>query len=72
MTDKNELRKLKNETREKLRGIELRSYHLDRIDVRLNTYIESVISDTAGHNLYELLSIVRFFRLMETCLFKIG
>ena len=72
MTDKNELRKLKNETREKLRGIELRSYHLDRIDVRLNTYIESVISDTAGHNLYELLSIVRFFRLMETYLFKIG
>lgn len=72
MTDKNELRKLKEDAREKLRGIDLHRYHLDRIDTRLNTYVESVTVDPDGHNLYELLSIVRFFRLMDTYLFKIG
>ena len=72
MTDKNELRKLKKETQEKLQEIDLHKYHLDRIDIRLNTYIKSVRADPDGHNLYELLSIVRFFRLMDTYLFKIG
>lgn len=72
MTDKNELRKLKKETQEKLQEIDLHKYHLDRIDIRLNMYIKSVRADPDGHNLYELLSIVRFFRLMDTYLFKIG
>lgn len=72
MTDKNELRKLKKETQEKLQEIDLHKYHLDRIDIRLNTYIKSVRAAPDGHNLYELLSIVRFFRLMDTYLFKIG
>lgn len=72
MTDKDELRRLKKETVSKLSELDYHKYDLGKTDSRLNTYIESVISDPDGHNLYELLSIVRFFRLLDTYLFKTG
>lgn len=70
MTDKDELRKLKKETVDKLEKFDFYKYKLDRIDVRLYTYIEKVLADPEGHNLYELLSLVRFFRLLDVYLFK--
>ena len=70
MTDKDELRKLKKETADKLKEFNFYKYKLDRTDVRMHTYIEKVIADPEGHNLYELLSLVRFFRLLDIYLFK--
>lgn len=70
MTDKDELRKLKKETVDKLEKFDFYKYKLDRIDVRLYAYIEKVLADPEGHNLYELLSLVRFFRLLDVYLFK--
>lgn len=70
MTDKDELRKLKKETADKLKEFNFYKYKLDRTDVRMYTYIEKVIADPEGHNLYELLSLVRFFRLLDIYLFK--
>lgn len=72
MDDKKKLRILKKESVLKLKGIDLGRYSLDSIDPRLNKYIEGVVSDTDGHNLYEILSVIRFFRLMDNYLFKIS
>ena len=63
--DKQELRDLKVEVTEKLRCIDVWSYKLAETDERLNTYVFSVINNPEGHNLYEQLSVLRFFRLLD-------
>ena len=47
-----------------LNCVDLKRYKLDSIDRRLTTYAKSVISHPEGHNLYEQLALLRFFKLM--------
>lgn len=67
---KNDMLLLKTETAAYLRSIDVNAYSLDKTDVRLKVYINECVSNPSGHNLYELLSIKRFFRLLDTYLFK--
>lgn len=62
--DKQELRDLKVKVSEELKGINVSSYHLEDTDERLNTYVFSVINNPEAHNLYEQLSIKRFFQFL--------
>lgn len=70
--ERDDLISLKRVTAERLAGIDIEAYHLDRTDKRLGVYIRSVIGRPDDHNLYELLSLVRFFRLLDTYIFKTG
>ena len=70
--EKNDLIELKNATILKLQALDTTAYHLEKTDKRLDIYVRSVIDNPKGHNLYELLSISRFFRLMDTYIFKPG
>ena len=56
-----ELIELKVSTIKKLRAIDVDSYALNDTDSRLPEYINMCIAEPDKHNLYELLSIVRFF-----------
>lgn len=70
MLEKNELIELKRVTVEKLKDVDVAGYHLEKTDGRLNVYIHSVIDNPDRHNLYELLSLTRFFYLLDKYLFK--
>lgn len=70
MIDKEELKTLKQEASCKLRGTDVSKYGLSKTDHRLNTYVNGVINHPDKHNLYELLSLIRFFRLLDTYIFK--
>lgn len=70
MIEKSELIELKRQTAEALRRIDVGGYHLEKTDARLNTYARAVIDHPDDHNLYELLAVKRFFRLLDTYLFK--
>lgn len=70
MLEKSSLIRLKQETAERLSAIDLGKYGLKRTDPRLETYAKQVISNPDGHNLYELLSLLRFFKLLDKYLFK--
>ena len=72
MIEKKELKQLKVKAKEKLKEIDFHKYNLDKIDARLNVYIKNVLDNMDGHNLYELLSLIRFSRLLNTYLFKIS
>nr|DAM03122.1 MAG TPA: Large Terminase [Caudoviricetes sp.] len=69
--DKQELRDLKVKVSEELKGINVSSYHLEDTDERLNTYVFSVINNPEAHNLYEQLSIKRFFQFLDKYEFRI-
>lgn len=60
-----ELIELKVSTIKKLRAIDVDSYALNDTDSRLPEYINMCIAEPDKHNLYELLSIVRFFHLLD-------
>ena len=60
-----ELIELKVSTVKKLRAIDVDSYALNDTDSRLPEYIDTCIAEPDKHNLYELLSIVRFFYLLD-------
>lgn len=68
--DKQELRDLKVQISEELKGINVSSYHLEDTDERLNTYVFSVINNPEAHNLYEQLSIKRFFQFLDKYEFR--
>ena len=70
MLEKNDLIQLKARTLERLQEVNVEDYALDQTDVRLKDYVKSAISHPDDHNLYELLSILRFFRLMDAYIFK--
>ena len=67
-----ELIQLKVDTVSRLQHIDTLSYNLNKADSRLNSYIGACISNPDAHNLYELLSIVRFFRFLDTYDFRTG
>lgn len=70
MLEKNDLIHLKTRTVERLQEVNVEDYTLDQTDVRLKDYVKSAISHPDDHNLYELLSILRFFRLLDAYIFK--
>lgn len=66
------LRKCKTLCVERLKRIDVPFYDLDEIDERLNVYAYALINNPDGHNLFELLMLLRFFRLLETYSFNTG
>lgn len=70
MLEKNDLIQLKVRTLERLQEVNVEDYALDQTDIRLKDYVKSAISHPDDHNLYELLSILRFFRLLDAYIFK--
>lgn len=70
--DAKELKELKAGTIDRLRKIKVKKYKLDRADKRLNIYIEECIKHPNSHNLYELLSVLRFFHFLDKYDFDIG
>ena len=70
MLEKNDLIQLKARTLERLQEVNVEDYALDQTDVRLKDYVKSAISHPDDHNLYELLSILRFFRLLDAYICK--
>lgn len=69
-TDKQELRNLKLKVSEELRNIDVLSYLLKDTDERLNMYVLGVINNPEAHNLYEQLSVKRFFQFLDKYDFK--
>lgn len=72
MLEKNDLIQLKARTLERLQEVNVEDYTLDQTDIRLKDYVKSAISHPDDHNLYELLSILRFFRLLDAYIFNRG
>ena len=72
MLTKDELIQLKDATTKRLRSIDALSYNLEKADSRLSSYVRGCINNPNDHNLYELLSIVRFFRFFDTYDFRIS
>lgn len=70
MLEKSELIDLKRQTAEELKRLDVGSYHLEKTDDRLRLYARTVIDHPDDHNLYELLALKRFFRLLDTYIFK--
>lgn len=63
--EKQELRDLKLKVSNELKDIDVLSYRLKDTDERLNTYVFSVINNPEAHNLYEQLSVKRFFIFLD-------
>lgn len=56
---------------ERLKAVDLQAYHLASIDRRLNAYAKSLISRPDDHNLYELLALERFLKMLGKYEFRI-
>ena len=69
-TEKQKLRELKSFTVARLQSINVDPYGLCNADVRLRDYVQQCISDPDAHNLYELLSITRFFQHLDIYEFR--
>ena len=69
-TEKQELRDLKIKVSQELRDIDVLSYKLENTDKRLDTYVLEVINNPEAHNLYEQLSVKRFFQFLDKYDFK--
>ena len=65
MLDKEELIQLKESTVKRLQLINVGAYKLNTTDERLTKYVQDCINSHKEHNLYELLSIVRFFAFLD-------
>ena len=63
-------REYKDGVAKELAAIELDSYQLDTIDGRLLKYVSGVVGDPDNHNLFELLAVKKFLRLMRTYVFR--
>lgn len=72
--ERQRLRDLKREAVERLSGVPLGkyAYALQDTDARLLQYVEAVRSDCDGHNLYEVLGVLRFFTLLDRYDWKKG
>lgn len=72
MIENKELIALKKSTVALLQKTNVASYKLEKADKRLETYVYSCIGNPEKHNLYELLSILRFFRFLDKYEFRIS
>lgn len=53
-----------------LSAICLDDYHLETVDARLRRYVEEVQKNPDAHNLYEILGVLKFLRLMKRYVFR--
>ena len=60
--EKDKLRRAKIEATEHLARIDIASYRLDEVDNRLDQYVREVAGNPDGHNLFEQLAVVLFFK----------
>ena len=60
----------KDEVAKELARVDLDSFQLDTIDSRLLKYVSGVIGNPEEHNLFELLAVKKFFRLMRSYVFR--
>lgn len=60
----------KNERAQELLSVDVERYQLDSIDTRLLSYVEEVRMHSERHNLYEILAVLKFFRLMDMYVFR--
>lgn len=64
------LRGIKARAASELSALDVRPYDLEGTDGRLLSYVEGVRGDPDGHNLYEILSVLRYFRLRDRYLWR--
>ena len=67
-----ELIQLKKDVSNRLKEIDVDSFNLDSTDKRLTIYVKSCIKNPDKHNLYELLSIERFFAFLKKYEYRSG
>lgn len=60
----------KTEKADELQRIDLDTYQLDTIDARLYKYVAEVRNNPDAHNLYEVLAVLKFLRLMREYVFR--
>lgn len=53
-----------------LNAIDLQPFQLDGIDARLLQYVAGVHDDEQGHNLFEILGVLKFLRCLQSYEFK--
>lgn len=63
--EKDKLRQAKSEVTARLSLIDIGRYRLSEVDSRLCAYVHEVAKNPEGHNLYEQLAVVRFFRMCD-------
>lgn len=63
-------REYKHEVWLRLQAEDLRAYQLDEIDERLLKYVKGVQDDEELHNLFEILGVLKFLRLLREYTFK--
>lgn len=63
--EKDRLRAAKEEVSDALARLPISEYNLSDVDIRLVKYTSEVSSNPDAHNLYEQLSVLRFFRLVD-------
>lgn len=63
-------REYKQSKAEELRAMDLDLYQLDTIDGRLLRYVSEVRNNPDSHNLYEILAILKFLRLLGKYVFR--
>ena len=63
-------RAYKQERAEELASVDLDGYQLDGVDMRLYRYVKEVQGNPDGHNLYEILAVLKFLRLMRRYVFR--
>ncbi|WP_303031764.1 terminase large subunit [uncultured Duncaniella sp.] len=75
--ERNQLTELKDQTalrlQSSLNDLHARySYALNETDPRITEYVSEVINNPSGHNLYEILGVARFFKLLDRFDWKAG
>lgn len=63
--EKDRLRQAKAEVTARLAVLPIPNYRLGDIDARLEQYVREVACNPVGHNLYEQLAVLRFFRMAD-------
>lgn len=63
--EKIRIREVKAEATIRLLNIDITAYRLDDIDPRLTAYTQGVAEDPDGHNVWEQLAVLRFFRMID-------
>lgn len=60
--EKDRLRQAKADVTAALAAVRIEDYRLGEVDTRIEDYVRKVATDPDGHNLYEQLAVLRFFR----------
>lgn len=63
-------RAYKEERAGELAAVDLEKYQLDGVDMRLYRYVREIQTNPDGHNLYEILAVLKFLRLMGRYVFR--